>query len=85
MKHSSGTTTRVLPVTKKQLCVALGLISRKGKCYYDKLRRDYLTDHLLIKAGFDPDRYPGSSIFPQPVTKVLLQELDIHPEEIFPL
>mgnify|MGYP003373268359 CR=1 FL=1 len=84
VKHSDTIKIRINPVTKKQLCVALGLISRKGKCYYDKLRRDYLTDDLLIRAGFPPERYRNNSIFNIHVTKVLLTELEIEPSDIYP-
>lgn len=85
MKHSTGTKPRVLPVTKKQLCITLGLISRKGKCYYDRLRKDYITDDLLQKANFSPERYHGISILPLHVTKVILEELDIQIDEIYSL
>lgn len=73
------------PITKKELCAALGLVSRKGKCYYHILRRDYLTDQVLEKAGIDYDYYHGRSIFPVNITRIFLEECDLLPADVWPI
>ncbi len=81
MEH---TNIRYYPVTKKQLCHALGIVSPRGKCYYHMLRRDYLTPTLQKEIGINFDAYRNKSLFPIHIAKKILQALDLQPSEVWP-
>ena len=81
MKHTND---RFYPVTKKQLCVALGIVSPKGKCYYHILRRDYLDDNTLSAIGITLDEYRSKSVFPIRIARMILPALDLTPGDVWP-
>jgi hypothetical protein len=44
-----------LTISKKELCIALGLYAKNsGRCYYDKLRKHFLTNEILSKLEIKP-------------------------------
>ncbi|HRG37192.1 MAG TPA: hypothetical protein PK289_01560 [Bacteroidia bacterium] len=46
-----------LTVTKKQLCIWLGLVQPGGKMDYRALNRDYFTPKILNSIGLTEDLY----------------------------
>lgn len=81
MEHTNN---RFFPVTKKQLCYALSLVSPKGKCYYHILRRDYLDDPTLSQLGITEEDYHRRSIFPVRISRMMLPLLDLTPADVWP-
>ena len=77
------TQKKALPLTlsKKQLCIALGLYSRQSnRVYYDKLRKHYLTNTVLQELNISPDTFDrrGAYTFDAISTKrlfALIEEL----------
>jgi hypothetical protein len=50
-------------ISKKDLCIKLGLHSPNMRCYYNLLRRDYFTDDVLKILNITPEEYRKIKIF----------------------
>lgn len=69
--------TQILTVTKKQLCIWLGLVQPAGKLDYRALHRDYFTDKMLDSIGLTPDLYRRKRRFDSVQTRKIIEILNL--------
>ena len=71
---------------KADLCHIFGEYSRKtGKCYYEKLRRDYFTDEVLEALQITVARWrqiTGGRRFSYPESQRIIAYFEIQAEEM---
>jgi hypothetical protein len=62
-------------LSKKDLCIQLGLHSPNMRYYYNLLRRDYFTDDALQILQLTPEQYNKIRIFSKQQSFIIVNQL----------
>lgn len=59
-------------ISKKDICLFLGLVHPSGRLGLQTLEKNYFTDDLLIELGLDRRSYKKTRIFDAVKTKIII-------------